>query len=526
MIVGSTIGEGTFGKVKLGVHNPTKQKVAIKILEKEKIVDFNDIKRIQREISILKEIRHPYIVQLYEILETDEQIYIITEYIPRGELFDYIVSKDKLEESEARKFLREMIVGIEYLHKHNIVHRDLKPENLLLDLDNHIKIVDFGLSNRYKKDELLRTACGSPCYAAPEMISGRSYKATAVDVWSIGIVLFVMLCGYLPFESSNASNLYDKIINGEYTLPKELSHSAKSLIRGILKTNPTHRFTVNDIKNHPWFTQNLTENIDHDAKSLKPNEKVVNQMVEYGYTNKGKIKHSIKHNRHNKMTVIYHLLNYRATNRLRDLQALGVKVPEDESNSSENHSLNSEDEELESSFSFTKSSFYMNKKKTLMEKMYKKIELPTARVRLKQKIAAIHAKQKIALKRNGNLGCANTKTEAQALGTTPTSSGNGGLANERYSVSNSAASRFGARREETLTLSPKKQPKNITNMSSLHNCILSFNLDLSKVISSKRKSTKPVQGFITLGDSNKKDTSELNSFKKYTLMCNQLKCKV
>jgi serine/threonine protein kinase len=459
-------------------------------------------------------------------LETEEQIYIITEYIPGGELFNYIASKDKLEESEARAFLREIIAGVEYLHKHNIIHRDLKPENLLLDLDNHIKIVDFGLSSRHKKDELLRTACGSPCYAAPEMISGRNYKGPAVDVWSIGIVLFVMLSGYLPFESSNASKLYDKIINGEYTIPKELSHSAKSLIRGILKTNPTHRFTVNDIKKHPWFTQNdtLINDLNPNTKLPKVNEKVVNQMIEYGYTNKGRIKNSIRNNRHNKMTVIYHLLNYRATNRLRDLQALGIKVHQDKL--SENDSLSDEDEELESSFSFTKTSFYINKKEMLMKKMYEKIELPTSRVKLKQKIAAVHAKQKIVLKRSGNLGDANTKTEPQPLGTTPTSSGNGGLANERYSVSNSAASRFGARGKETLTLSPKKEPKNLPNITSLYKCTFIFNLGLNKVISSKRKSTKPVQGFMTLRESNNKDNSELHPLKKYMLMCNQLKCKV
>ena len=144
------------------------------------------------------------------------------------------------------------------MHSLNIVHRDLKPENLLLDSDNNIKIVDFGLSNRYRKGEFLKTACGSPCYAAPEMIAGKRYKGSTVDVWSIGIILFAMICGYLPFEDSNTSKLYKKILKGEFTVSKTISDEAKDLLISILKTEPKLRFKITQIKNHCWVNSNNT----------------------------------------------------------------------------------------------------------------------------------------------------------------------------------------------------------------------------------------------------------------------------
>ena len=146
---------------------------------------------------------------IQKIIETPTTLYLILEYASGGELFDFIVKKGKIEESLAAKFLQQLISGVEYLHKLNIVHRDLKPENLLLDDDCNIKIVDFGLSNFYKQGTLLKTACGSPCYAAPEMIAGKSYNGLKVDIWSCGVILFALLAGYLPFEDQNTKKLYD-----------------------------------------------------------------------------------------------------------------------------------------------------------------------------------------------------------------------------------------------------------------------------------------------------------------------------
>ena len=181
-MISKTIGEGTFGKVKLATHILTGEKVAVKILEKAKIIDVNDVERVAREIHILKMIRHPNIIQLYEIIETPKQLYLIMEYASGGELFEYIVSHTRIKELEACVLFQQIIAGVEYITKLNIVHRDLKPENLLLDHKKQIKIVDFGLSNTYKPGTTLKTACGSPCYAAPEMIAGKRYQGSQVDI--------------------------------------------------------------------------------------------------------------------------------------------------------------------------------------------------------------------------------------------------------------------------------------------------------------------------------------------------------
>ena len=210
-IIGKSIGKGTFGNVKLAVHTITGEKVAIKILEKSRIKDSSDIERVSRELKILKQVNHPNVVKLYEIIETPKQIYLAMEYMPCGELFDYIVSRNKLSEEQACLFYQQILSGLDYLHKSHIIHRDLKPENLLLDQNNIIKIVDFGLSYLETSTELLKTACGSPCYAAPEMIAGKRYKGQSADIWSCGIILFAMVCGYLPFEDPNTAHLYKKI---------------------------------------------------------------------------------------------------------------------------------------------------------------------------------------------------------------------------------------------------------------------------------------------------------------------------
>ncbi len=183
-IISKTIGEGTFGKVRLGIHTLTNEKAAVKILEKEKIKEIADVERVTREIFILKLIRHPNIVQLYEIIETPKNLFFIMEHCAKGELFDYIVAQGRLKEKEACKFLGQILSGVEYIHKLNFVHRDLKPENLLLDENMNIKIVDFGLSNIFQDQEMLKTACGSPCYAAPEMVAGKKYAPSCVDIWS------------------------------------------------------------------------------------------------------------------------------------------------------------------------------------------------------------------------------------------------------------------------------------------------------------------------------------------------------
>ena len=207
----------------LAVHEITGEKVAIKILDKEKIFQNSEKSRFERKIQIMKKMFHKNIVHLYNVIENFKEIFLVMEYISGQELFDYITNKKRLNELESCKFYQQIISGIEYLSKTRVAHRDLKPENLLLDSQKTIKIVDFGLSNTYYENELLSTACGSPCYAAPEILQGKKYKGVEVDIWSSGIILYAMLCGYLPFEDKNNPNLYKKIIKGEFTTPKYFS---------------------------------------------------------------------------------------------------------------------------------------------------------------------------------------------------------------------------------------------------------------------------------------------------------------
>jgi len=200
--LGNTIGEGTFAKVKLGEHIDTGENIAVKIIQKNGMDEIDRINAL-REIHILKLIRHPHIIQLYEIIETPERTYFIMEYASGGAFFDHIVVNGRVEEREAIRFFHQIVSGVDKIHEKNVIHRDLKAENLLLDGEMNIKIADFGLSNTHEPGGLLKTACGSPNYAAPEMIAGKWYKPSQCDVWSCGVILYAMLCGHCPFEDAN-----------------------------------------------------------------------------------------------------------------------------------------------------------------------------------------------------------------------------------------------------------------------------------------------------------------------------------
>jgi len=257
-VLGEKLGEGTFGVVRLAINKQTGEKVAIKILEKSKLTNYNDKNRLDREINILNKIHHPNIVKLFCTIETDRQIFIIMEYIKGNELFQYILVRKKLEEEEAFYFFIQIINCIDYLHKVRIAHRDLKAENIIIEQGTkEIKLIDFGLSNIYEDGQLLSTACGSPCYAAPEMLEGKSYKGSTVDIWSAGVVLYYMLCGCFPFEDTNNEKLYKKICKGKFEIPKFLSKNAKDLISKILVVNIQRRINIKDIKKHPWVLNYL-----------------------------------------------------------------------------------------------------------------------------------------------------------------------------------------------------------------------------------------------------------------------------
>lgn len=348
--LGKTLGIGSFGKVKVAEHILTGHKVAIKILNRKKIkqmdmeekggcrnysfIAFNSSQQefehllfsplhcstciksfynvVRREIKILRLFMHPHIIRLYEVVETANDIYVVMEYVKSGELFDYIVEKGRLMEDEARHFFQQIISGVEYCHRNMVVHRDLKPENLLLDSRANVKIADFGLSNVMRDGHFLKTSCGSPNYAAPEVISGRLYAGPEVDVWSCGVILYALLCGSLPFDDENIPNLFKKIKGGIYTLPNHLSPGARDLIPRMLLVDPLKRITIPEIRQHPWFTVHLPRYLavmqaDPVSIGARVDDEIVKEVERLGFKREFVLE-SLKQRQQNKATVAYHLM--------------------------------------------------------------------------------------------------------------------------------------------------------------------------------------------------------------------------
>jgi len=250
--VGATIGRGEFGTVKLGEHVESGRKVAMKFLDRNRL----DIDRVQREISNQKRLHHKSVINIEDIIDRGDDFCIVQEYAPGGDLFDYILSHDyaRLNENEARRIFRQLIEGVGHCHAKMVVHRDLKPENILMDADFNVKIADFGFSSEWRSGELLTESCGSPNYAAPELLSRDcKYTGPEIDVWSCGVVLYILLCGCLPFDDDNIPELFKKIKQGRYSLPAHLSNAAKDLITRMLDVNPLMRISLQDICNHSWF---------------------------------------------------------------------------------------------------------------------------------------------------------------------------------------------------------------------------------------------------------------------------------
>ncbi|EEE64457.1 hypothetical protein OsJ_19306 [Oryza sativa Japonica Group] len=316
--IGKTLGIGSFGKVKIAEHILTGHKVAIKILNRRKIKSMEMEEKVKREIKILRLFMHPHIIRLYEVIDTPADIYVVMEYVKSGELFDYIVEKGRLQEEEARRFFQQIISGVEYCHRNMVVHRDLKPENLLLDSKCNVKIADFGLSNVMRDGHFLKTSCGSPNYAAPEVISGKLYAGPEVDVWSCGVILYALLCGTLPFDDENIPNLFKKIKGGIYTLPSHLSPLARDLIPRMLVVDPMKRITIREIREHQWFTVGLPRYLavpppDTAQQVKKLDDETLNDVINMGF-DKNQLIESLHKRLQNEATVAYYLL---LDNRLR-----------------------------------------------------------------------------------------------------------------------------------------------------------------------------------------------------------------
>ncbi|CAI5683239.1 hormonally up-regulated neu tumor-associated kinase homolog A isoform X1 [Oreochromis niloticus] len=320
-LVGKMINKGSFAKVMEGLHISTGEKVAIKVIDKKKARQDSYVqKNMKREPRIHQMVRHPHIVVLLETLETENSYYMVMELCAGGDLMDRICERKRLEEREVRRYTRQILSAVEHLHKHGIVHRDLKIENFLLDEHNNIKIVDFGLSNTLKADslslELLSTQCGSPAYAAPELLAHRKY-GPKVDVWSVGVSMFAMLTGTLPFtvEPFNIKQLHQKMVNGEISsIPSDISKGAVSFVLSLLEPDPAKRPSVRAAMEERWinegFSKKALHTLSHENR-LSPedlNSTVLEYMTEtLGYS-LSEIMHTVTTNRPSALMASYHLL--------------------------------------------------------------------------------------------------------------------------------------------------------------------------------------------------------------------------
>ncbi|KAI3859462.1 hypothetical protein MKW92_002955 [Papaver armeniacum] len=322
--LGKTLGIGAFSKVKLADHIPTGIKVAIKIYNRRKLkkMKMNEDK-VMREIKAMRLLfMHPHVIRLYEVIVTPCDIYLVTEWAKNGELFDYLVEKGRLQDYEARYLFQQIISGVEYCHTNMVAHRDLKPENLLLDSNDNVKIADFGLSNFMRDGHFLETNCGSWNYASPEVLSGEPYAGPEVDVWSCGVILYALLCGALPFDEENISNLLRKIKGGSYYLPTHLSTGASDLIPRMLLVDPIKRITIPEIRQHPWFQVYLPRNLvvpppNTKQQTNKIDDRIVQKVVLMGF-NRDLVIKSLCSRTQNQATVAYHLLmdnNFNRTTR-------------------------------------------------------------------------------------------------------------------------------------------------------------------------------------------------------------------
>jgi len=302
--IGRTLGEGTFGKVKFAVNTDTHERVAIKVLDKDKIQKQNMGAQVKKEISIMKMVRHAHVVQLKEVLASRTKIFIVLELITGGELFDKIVSEGRFDEAQARFYFRQLVHGVGYCHEQGVCHRDLKPENLLLDENGDLKISDFGLSALYtgEQDEgesraaLLHTTCGTPNYVAPEVLADRGYDGRAADTWSCGVILYVLMAGFLPFDEPTMSALFRKIQKADFTYPSWFSNDARALLDKILVSDPVVRIPLKDVVYEPWMqVEESKTSSDSEAPKVAVTAEQMASAIEEGINETSTEKTEISH---------------------------------------------------------------------------------------------------------------------------------------------------------------------------------------------------------------------------------------
>ncbi|XP_072517706.1 serine/threonine-protein kinase MARK2 isoform X8 [Salminus brasiliensis] len=320
-----TIGKGNFAKVKLARHVLTGKEVAVKIIDKTQL-NSSSLQKLFREVRIMKLLNHPNIVKLFEVIETEKTLYLVMEYASGGEVFDYLVAHGRMKEKEARAKFRQIVSAVQYCHQKCIVHRDLKAENLLLDADMNIKIADFGFSNEFTLGNKLDTFCGSPPYAAPELFQGKKYDGPEVDVWSLGVILYTLVSGSLPFDGQNLKELRERVLRGKYRIPFYMSTDCENLLKKFLILNPTKRGSLEQqIMKDRWM------NVGYEEEELKPyvepqpdykDPKRTGQhpssaggwkrdiMLQMGYSQE-KIQDSLVNQKYDEVMATYLLLDYR-----------------------------------------------------------------------------------------------------------------------------------------------------------------------------------------------------------------------
>ncbi|KAF7825441.1 CBL-interacting protein kinase 2-like [Senna tora] len=272
--LGRLLGQGTFAKVYYARNLVTGMSVAIKVIDKEKILKVGMIDQIKREISVMRLVRHPNVIELYEVMASKTKIYFVMEYAKGGELFNK-VAKGKLKEDVARRYFQQLISAVDYCHSRGVCHRDLKPENLLLDENGNLKVSDFGLSalaESKHQDGLLHTTCGTPAYVAPEVINRKGYDGSKADIWSCGVILYVLLAGFLPFNNSNLMEMYRKIGRGEFKFPNWFASDVRRLLSRILDPNPNTRISMTRIMESSWFKKGFEKNVvtETEERELAP----------------------------------------------------------------------------------------------------------------------------------------------------------------------------------------------------------------------------------------------------------------
>ncbi|XP_071234615.1 serine/threonine-protein kinase MARK2 isoform X7 [Salvelinus alpinus] len=307
-----TIGKGNFAKVKLARHVLTGKEVAVKIIDKTQL-NSSSLQKLFREVRIMKLLNHPNIVKLFEVIETEKTLYLVMEYASGGEVFDYLVAHGRMKEKEARAKFRQIVSAVQYCHQKCIVHRDLKAENLLLDSDMNIKIADFGFSNEFVMGSKLDTFCGSPPYAAPELFQGKKYDGPEVDVWSLGVILYTLVSGSLPFDGQNLKELRERVLRGKYRIPFYMSTDCENLLKKFLILNPTKRGSLEQqIMKDRWM------NVGHDEEELKPyiepmpdykDPKRTEIMIQMGYSME-EVQDSLVNQKYNEVMATYLLLDY------------------------------------------------------------------------------------------------------------------------------------------------------------------------------------------------------------------------